>query len=238
MKKNNFISYGNDIDAIVLCKKEQEVQHFFHWDLIERAELEGPHHHPKLRAVSELPQIKRLVTLNNAPYEKHPEECGLCFYTKDAVIERIWNNPTKYRAVVNRFPLVIGLDYSILCNMYYPQQVYNCWRNYVMTYWLQCNHPTVIPNAGYGAEDTFSWAFDGIPEDSWIAVTTQGCMDSYVLKWSFLNGLHELIRQKHPIGIVVYGKFPKEWIDKFPVPIVTFPSYSESRWEVSEYGKR
>lgn len=222
----------------ILCKKEQEVQRFFHWDMIECAEIVGPHHHPKLEPVFEIPNIKRLVTLNNAPYEKHPEECGLCFYTKDSVIERIWKNRHQYLNLIKRFPLVIGLDYSILCNMYYPQQVYNCWRNYAMTYWMQQNHPLVVPNGGYGGADTLPWAFDGMPEDSWIAVTSQGCLDEYVLKQMFLNGLHELIRQKHPRGIIVYGKFPNEWRDKFPVPIIVFPSYSESKWEVDDYGKR
>lgn len=218
--------------AYALCKKEQEVQHFFHWDLIENAEMVGNHQHPKLLPVLDYPSIQRLVTLNNAPYEKHPEECGLCFYTKDPVIERIWRSPEKYRNLVKRFPVVIGLDYSILCNMYYPQQAYNCWRNYVMTYWMQQFHPVVIPNAGYGDVDTFSWAFDGLPDNSWLAVTTQGCLDNYILKRTFLNGLHELIRQKKPKGIIVYGKFPKEWINKFPVPIIIFPAYSENRWEV------
>ena len=221
-----------------LCKKEQEVQHFFHWDLIENAEIVGEHHHPKLLPVLEVPPIKRLVTLNNAPYEKHPEECGLCFYTKDPIIERIWKNPSKYMDLIQRFSVSLGLDYSILCNMYYPQQAYNCWRNYVMTYWMQQFHPIVVPNAGYGDIETLSWAFDGLPEDSWIAVTTQGCLDNYVLKRTFLNGLHELVRQKHPKGIIVYGKFPKEWINKFPIQIIVFPSYSESKWEVNDYGKR
>lgn len=224
--------------SIVLCNKEREVQHFFHWDLIENAEIVGSHHHPKLSPITAIPDVKRLVTLNNAPYEKHPEECGLCFYTKDPVIERIWNNPVKYLQLINRFPLIIGLDYSILCNMYYPQQAYNCWRNYVMTYWLQQNHTDVVPNAGFGDEDTFPWVLDGMPENSWLAVTTQGCLDDYVLKRSLLNGLHKVTREKHPLGLVVYGKFPEEWKDKFPMPIIVFPSYSETRWEVTDYGKR
>lgn len=215
---------------IELCKKEQEIQHFFRWDIIENAKLVGAHHHPQLRPIAEIPPIKRLVTLNNAPYEEHPEECGLCFYTKDSVIERIWNNRDKYVHLVQRFPLIIGLDFSILCNMYYPQQVYNCWRNYVMTYWLQQIHPKVVPNAGYGDTDTFPWILDGMPMDSWIAVTSQGCFDNYILKHAFLNGLHELVRQKHPKGIIIYGIFPNDWIDKFPIPIIVFPSYSKHRW--------
>lgn len=227
-EKEIFVENNNK--NCILCKKEEEIQRFFRWDIIENAEIVGEHHHPKLQAITEIPDIKRLVTLNNAPYEDHPEECGLCFYTKDSVIERIWNNRYKYEKLVQRFPLVIGLDFSILCNMYYPQQVYNCWRNYVMTHWLQQIHPMVVPNAGYGDLDTLRWALDGMPEDSWLAVTSQGCLDDYILKHAFLNGLHELVRQKHPRGLIVYGLFPQEWINKFPIPIVVFPSYSKSKW--------
>ena len=96
----------------ILCKKEQEVQRFFHWDMIEGAEIVGPHHHPKLEPVFEIPNIKRLVTLNNAPYEKHPEECGLCFYTKDSVIERIWK-PHKEVSVGDWFRLQYSLQYVL-----------------------------------------------------------------------------------------------------------------------------
>jgi hypothetical protein len=53
-----------------------------------------------------------------------------------------------------------------------------------------------------------------------------------------LNGLHDLSRKKHPRGLIVYGKFPKEWEKRFSFPIIVFPSYSESRWEVNDYGKR
>ena len=227
---NNSILLSINNDRPKLNKRDQEVQHFFHWDLIENAEIVGPHHHPKLSPVFEVPSIKRMVTLNNAPSERRPEECGLCFYTKDPVIERIRNNPTKYLGVINRFPLVFGLDYSILINMFYPQQVNNCWRNFVMTYWLQQHHPTVVPNAGYGGIETLSWSFDGLPEDSWLSVTTQGSLSDCELKWAFLNGLHELVRTKHPRGIIVYGRFPEAWKDKFPVPIRVFQPYAESKW--------
>ena len=220
MLENNNSKSEDLKENIILCKKEQSIQSFFRWDIVEDAEIVGNHHHPQLKPISEIPDIKRLVTFNNAPYEKHPEECGLCFY----------NNRNKYKNLIIRFPLVIGLDYSILCNMYYPQQAYNCWRNYVMTYWLQQIHPTVVPNAGFGDAETLQWTLDGMPYDSWIAVTSQGCLDNYVLKHTFLNGLHELVRQKHPKGIIVYGLFPQEWIDKFPVPIIVYKSYAQTKW--------
>lgn len=237
LSKNRSCKNGST-KSETLCSKEQEVQHHFHWDLIEGAIIIGPHQHAQLKPITEFPNVKRMVTLNNAPYEKHPEECALCFYTKDTVIERIWNNRQRYVSVLKRFPLIIGLDFSILCNMYYPQQSYNCWRNYAMTYWLQKNFSVVVPNVGYGDSDTFPWVLDGLPENSWLAITTQGSLDSYVLKRMLLNGLHEIVRRKHPIGLIVYGKFPEAWKKRFSIPIVVFPSYREMKWEGNNNGKR
>lgn len=231
---NNLVVSSFDEKDIIkrkkLLKKDIELQHHFRWDLIEDVELVGPHHHPELARVEKIPNVKRIVTFNNAPYEKKPGECALCFYTKDTVIERIWNNPPNYIHLLNQFPLVLGLDFSILCNMYFPQQSFNCWRNFVMTRWLQGNHPLVVPNVGFGDMDTFSWAFDGLPTCSWLALTTQGTLKDYILKRIFLNGLHEVVRQKKPIGLLIYGKFPEEWKKQFSFPIVVFPSYSELKW--------
>lgn len=68
--------------------------------------------------------------------------------------------------------------------------------------------------------------------------TTQGSLDSYVLKRMLLNGLHEIVRRKHPIGLIVYGKFPEAWKKRFSIPIVVFPSYREMKWEGNNNGKR
>ena len=106
MKSYQEIS-NNSLAVIDLCKKEQEIQHFFHWDLIENAHVVGVHHHPKLCPVPKIPSVEKLVTLNNAPYEKNPQNCGLCFYTKDSIIERIWNNPIKYLKLIVFFVICI-----------------------------------------------------------------------------------------------------------------------------------
>ena len=221
-----------------LNKKNAELQHFFRWDLIEDAEIVGKNAHPQLSRVESVPKVDRIVTFGNAKYVKEPEKCAVSFYEKDSIIERFWNNPERYLPMLRKFKYVIGLDYSILCNMYSPQQSYNCWRNFVMTYYLQNRLDMVVPNYGFGDEDTYDWTMEGLPTDSWLAITTQGCMGSLMYKRIILNGLHKLDREKHPRGLIVYGIFPEEWKDKFSMPIVVYPSYSEMKWGGGNYGKR
>ncbi|MBQ2602898.1 MAG: DUF4417 domain-containing protein, partial [Oscillospiraceae bacterium] len=122
-------------------------------------------------------------------------------------------------------------DYSIYLDMPRSQQIWNCWRNRAMAYYMQRNGLTIIPNAGWSDAESLEWAFDGLPSNSVLSITTQGCMGhDYVSKQSLLNGLHELARQKHPEKLIVYGKFPDAWRERFPMPIVVCNTFSQERW--------
>lgn len=97
---------------------------------------------------------------------------------------------------------------------------------------MQQNGFRIIPNAGWSNAESFDWAFDGLPSNSILSITTQGCMGhDYVAKQSLLNGLHELARQKHPEKLIVYGNFPDVWRERFSMPIVVFKTFSQERWE-------
>lgn len=111
-----------------------------------------------------------------------------------------------------------------------PQQVWNCWRNRVLAYWMQKNGVNIIPNVGWGDLSTLDWAFDGIPSNSLLSITTQGCMGDHVCMQSLVNGLHTLVKVKEPIGLIVYGDFKEEWYKRFPMPIYRFPSFAEQKW--------
>ena len=52
----------------------------------------------------------------------------------------------------------------------------------------------------------------------------------YICKRSFLSGVHELVRRKHPSKIYVYGIFPEQWKERFSVPIITLKTYSFERF--------
>ncbi|MDO4839027.1 MAG: DUF4417 domain-containing protein, partial [Clostridia bacterium] len=95
-----------------------------------------------------------------------------------------------------------------------------------------CEGKVVIPNACFSDEKSLDWIFDPLPEKSVLAITTQGCMRNGICKQLLLNGLHELIRCKKPTKLIVYGLFPDEWRDKMPVEVITFDSFSRTRWVI------
>ena len=209
----------------------------FRWERIKGAEFEGYYDMPKLQPVHNLDPFG-LVPFHLCKSVPDPEKHWFDFYEDDYQFERFWNKPSTYLPILKRFAGGISPDFSIYIDMPRSQQIWNCWRNRVMAYHLQQNGITVIPNVGWSDEKSLGWAFDGLPSNSILAITTQGCMGKdYYCKQSLLNGIHELVLQKHPEKLVVYGIFPDAWLERFPMPIVVFDTFSQEKWG-KKNGKR
>lgn len=151
------------------------------------------------------------------------------FYVHDYQFERVWSNPSKYLPFLRRIGQGIGPDFSMYLYMHPTEAIINCCRNRLLTYYLQKQGITVIPNVCFGNEQTFSWAFDGLPEHSVLALSSQSCMCDNISKRTLINGIHELDRRKFPELLYVYGIFPDKWKDKFGMEIKCLPTYS-SKW--------
>lgn len=186
---------------------------------------------PELKSISNVDfNPSCLLPFNMALTCADPGNFWVHFYIYDYQFERLWKSPERYLEILRRFAGVISPDFSILLDMPVAQQIWNCWRNKVLAHYLQKNGIAVIPNVGWSDAESYVWAFAGIPENSILSVTSQGCMgQDYVCKQSFINGLHELVHRKNPEKIIVYGIFPDEWKCRFPVPIIALPTFSEIR---------
>ena len=68
----------------------------------------------------------------------------------------------------------------------------------------------VIPTISWSTPDSFEWCFDGEPEESTVAVSSVGCMNSLSKKKLFLSGYNAMIDKLHPETIIFYGDIPKE----------------------------
>lgn len=198
----------------------------FKWKHLKEATFIGRYGMPELKPVRDVIPHD-LVPFHMIGTTASPADHWFHFYIDDYQFERFWNTPTRYLLSMEQYEGGITPDFSILLDMPPAQQIWNCWRNRVLAYCMQQNIEQAIPNVGWSDMASLEWAFDGIPENSVLSVTSQGCMGrDYVCKQSFINGLHELVIQKHPTMIVVYGKFPESWKERFSVPIVSIPAYA------------
>lgn len=202
----------------------------FKWKYLKGASLTGRYDFPILQPCRDA-NPKNLMNLHQLIDEDKRSGKWLHFYTDDYRSECFWNNPQRYRKAIQSCDGVISCDYSMYLDMPNAQQIWNCWRNRVACYMLQKINPHTIPNACWSDNQSLEWAFDGLPEDSILAVTSQNCMTrDYVAKQTFLNGMHELVLQKKPRKIYVYGLFPEEWKIHFPIPIISLTTFAQNRF--------
>ena len=175
------------------------------------------HHNANLIGKYQLPQLKsnklippKMTSFPEMNGIKNPSEYGVDFFTDDYKYECFWKNPDQYFNKLKNFQIIISTDYSMLPEMLQGQRIWNCTRNRVMAYYLQENGFNVIPVASWCDEDDFSWCFDGLPEKSSIAISSNGCLANPYGKKILLRGIEELQKQKNPFKIVFCGKQMEE----------------------------
>ena len=75
---------------------------------------------------------------------------------------------------------------------------------FVGAYWQLCGYK-VIPTASWGNADSFKYCYEGLPENSIIAVGGMGHHHCRAAESLWHYALQELERQKHPTLILIYG---------------------------------
>ena len=115
------------------------------------------------------------------------------------------------------------------------QNIINCTRNRVMAYYLQRNGFNIIPVASWCSSEDFDWCFDGLPNYSSIAISSNGCLSNPYGKQMLLRGIDELQRRKIPFKIIVCGRSMEELNDYNN--IVYYPNFSQRWRNRMKYGK-
>lgn len=87
-----------------------------------------------------------LIPFNQAMSSTTYDGCGVHFFIDDYQFERIWNNMDRYADKLSKYSCVIGPDFSQYRNMSYPQRMWNCYRNRVVSSHLQQKGVNIIPN--------------------------------------------------------------------------------------------
>jgi hypothetical protein len=158
---------------------------------------------PEVPKVYALPED--VVAFHDLPKEKHPRDKFVHFYVDDYRFQRVWNNPTAYLQQFGYCAGIISPDFSMTPDMPRMVQMWNCYRNRALTYWLSRRGFKVIPSVGWVDEDSFEWCFDGIPKGCTVSVSTNGC-HSKDGKRAYLDGIVEMVLHIEPRNIVVVGK--------------------------------
>lgn len=134
----------------------------------------------------------------------------------------------KYLPLLKRFAGIISPDYSIHREMPLALQIWNTYRNRALSYWMQANGIKIVPNVRWGDERTYSFAFEGIPIHSSVAISTNGCIQDKLDRYYFRKGLEKMVEVLHPSAIINYSQTPSDIFSpylKAGLPIISIENY-------------
>lgn len=133
------------------------------------------------------------------------------FYEDDRLFMRLFRNPDKYIPKLKQYKYVISPDMSQYIEMpYFSRYANNC-HNKAMAQYLQRHGVNIIANVTWSLPDSYDYCFEGIPENTVIAIGSNGVNAHSDSKYLWYRGYEEAIRRLNPTRIIRYGqKMPDE----------------------------
>jgi len=175
--------------------------------LIEGAHLSENFEFPILRSCYEIPE--ELIPFSKTKGADNFNQF-FHFYERDKDILPFVRNPLNYFRRLSQFEGAIGCDVSVYRNMPFAEQVAHTFLNRALTFWLQNQGLSVIPNIRYGDERSYLFCFEGIPQKSVISIGTYGCIKKKDDIYYHIKGVSETIKQLKPEAILFYGTIKEE----------------------------
>lgn len=194
---------------------KKPVKDVFGFWLIEQADFSGKYEIPRVLGT---PNIQsELVPFSRCAAEKTPERKAVHFYEFDEKFIGCLNDKNKLTAklkIFQRFQSVILPDFSVYRDMPLSMQLFHVYKSRAVGAFLEKHGVSIIPNVRWGDERTYEFAFDGIPQETTVAVGVQGGYRDKKSEFYFENGFLEMIRFIRPRIVLCYGKPGERILEK------------------------
>ena len=207
---------------------------FRYYEYLDGANLVGSERYPELQPTYIIPD--KVVGFNEKNSIESPGEYYLDHFIDDYHFEPVWGNCDKYLDKYRQFKGVVTTDFSVYRDMPLWVRKYNVGRNRTIAYYLQKNGINIIPVASWAYLEDFEWCLDGLPKESSIAISTNGCMTSFVSKTTFLEGVDKLQEMLRPKYLIIAGG-PLPELDTKYDNIRYYKNFSQRLTERRKHGK-
>jgi len=158
---------------------------------------------PALKPVNVCP--KRLLAFNEAlHFQGDRENVGVHFFIDDYQFERIWTRPEKYIRALDGFCCVLTPDFSMYLDVPAPLRIWNHFRKMLVGQIFQNAGLNVVPSIGFGWNDSFSYAFEGVPQGGTVAFANWK-KENFLDRWK-KNGLEAMMKKIQPKCLLLYGE--------------------------------
>lgn len=174
----------------------------YNLDDYDKRRVAGFYQMPMLERIDYIPDD--LIGFNYALSSKQYES-GIHFYVDDYQFERIWSQPYAYIDTLRQYDCMLTPDFSLYMDMPMAMKIWNVYRSRLIGQIYQDNGVRVIPTVSWAEEETFSFAFDGIPTRSTISVSTIGVKKDKEAMQIWKAGMDKAIEVLQPKNILVYG---------------------------------
>lgn len=128
---------------------------------------------------------------------------GVHFFIDDYRFTGIYNNPKKSFKKLSQYNFLLTPDYSLYADMNLWRQIESVAHSrWVGAYW-QSKGLKVIPTITWGDARSYCFCFDGIEQNSTVAIGMIGCKGN---KSNFMRGYYAMIEKLSPSCIICFGK--------------------------------
>lgn len=181
----------------------------------------GEYNFPIVKRVDEIPDVDSWIQFNYVKSTgKKRIKTGVNFYIVDQQFERVWTYPDRYAEELKHYAVLTGPDFSVYADFPKAVSVYNTYRNRWLTRYWQDKGLCVIPNVRWGYKESWDWCFDGLPENSIVAVSNVGMMNTEEGRKYFLDGYNEMLCRLQPKKVLFYAHKFDDY--KGPVQYIRF----------------
>ena len=173
----------------------------YNLELVDLDRTSGKYQMPTLSKTTYIPD--ELIGFN---YMKTSENknVGIHCFVDDYQFERLWNNPYKYIDDIMDYNCILTPDFSLYMDMPMPMKIWNVFRSRLLGQFWQDLDIEIIPTVSWAEPETFEFCFDGIAENSVVAISTIGVKKDKNFK-IWVDGMNAMIEKIKPSTILVYG---------------------------------
>ena len=197
------------------------------WDALKTEFIDFDSNYPFLNCKSV--EFENIVNCNDN--KKIVANSLISMFLDDYILERFWNRPLNY---LERFAncTVMSPDFSLLVGMPEPLQMFQVYRNRLVGYIWQNRGLNVVPCISWSDSKSFEYCFNGVVENSIVAVSNVGCRNTEHKKF-FDSGFDAMIEKLNPSKILFMcnKKFRSDYKQENIIFLDTFFDKKRKIWE-------
>lgn len=128
---------------------------------------------------------------------------GVHFFVDDYRFSGIYDHPERTLDKFSQYQFLLTPDFSTYADMDMWRQLESVAKNrWVGAFWQE-HRLTVVPTISWSTASSFDFCFDGVEQQSAVAIGTIGCKRG---RLAFMRGYDAMLERLNPEAIICFGR--------------------------------